>query len=156
MVEIILGIGSFEISLDKAITFDDISGAISIDKIGGLAEALSEKADKSDIPTVDVDKEYVDEQIALQNIKLNAVKSDVEDHEERIEALENKTVLVGSLPSGSTEVVFEDPAITSDSTLDFYTDKFGVNPTDVIIETGKVTLIFDSQGENHGVKVVIS
>lgn len=76
----------------------DFTTSADLDELAeSVSVQLDTKADKSEIPTIDVDKEYVDEQIAIQNIKLNAVKSDVEDHEERIEALENK-------PSGGGNV----------------------------------------------------
>lgn len=51
MVEIILGIGSFELSLGEAATFDDISGFLPTDRVEGLDEALSDKADKADVYT---------------------------------------------------------------------------------------------------------
>lgn len=51
MVEIILGIGSFELSLGETATFDDISGFLPTDRVEGLDEALSDKADKVDVYT---------------------------------------------------------------------------------------------------------
>lgn len=62
----------------------------------------------------------------------------------------------GTLATGSTSITLSDAAITTSSTLDFYTDKFGVNPTNVNVSTGSVTLTFEAQDSALGVKVRIS
>ena len=66
------------------------------------------------------------------------------------------TDVTGTLTAGSTSITLSDNAITTTSTLDFYTDTFGVNPTAVSVSTGSVTLTFEAQSSNLGVKVRVS
>lgn len=63
------------------------------------------------------------------------------------------TDVTGTLTAGSTSVTLSDASITTTSTLDFYTDAFGVNPTNVSVSTGSVTLTFEAQQSNLSVKV---
>ena len=64
--------------------------------------------------------------------------------------------LIGTLTAGSTSLVISDATITTSSTIDIYTDVFGVNPTNVVVATGSVTLTFEAQQNNLGVKVRVS
>ena len=63
------------------------------------------------------------------------------------------TVVTGTLSAGSTTLTLQDASITTSSTLDFYTDAYGVNPTAVSVSTGSVTLTFEAQQTNIAVKV---
>lgn len=65
------------------------------------------------------------------------------------------TTLTSTLSAGSTSLVFSNSVITTSSTIDLYTDKYGVNPTNVVVETGKMTLTFDAQSSAISVKAVI-
>lgn len=47
----------------------------------------------------------------------------------------------------------EYPLLTNDSNVRIFTDTFGVNPTDASISSNAITLTFDSQSSNIGVKV---
>lgn len=62
----------------------------------------------------------------------------------------------GTLLAGETTLTIQNAAITPNSTLDFYTDVFGVNPTNVTVSAGSVTLTFESRSSDLGVKVRIS
>lgn len=64
-------------------------------------------------------------------------------------------VLTGTLLAGQTTITFLSAAITTSSTIDIYTDKFGVSPEDVTVTTGQVTIVFEAQSSVLGVKVVI-
>lgn len=64
--------------------------------------------------------------------------------------------VTGTLLAGNTSVTLSNAAITTSSTLDFFTDVFGVNPTNVTVSTGSVTLTFESQASDLGVKVRVS
>lgn len=66
------------------------------------------------------------------------------------------TVLTGTLNAGSTTITFNNAAIETTSTFDFYTDIFGVNPTAVSVSAGSITLTFEAQASDLGVKVRIS
>lgn len=63
--------------------------------------------------------------------------------------------LTGTLVAGNTSITLSNNAITSNSILDIYTDTFGVNPTDVTVATGSVTLTFDSQAANVAILVFV-
>lgn len=65
------------------------------------------------------------------------------------------TTLTSTLSAGSTSLVFSNSVITTSSTIDLYTDAYGVNPTDVRVEAGKMTLTFDAQTKDISVKAVI-
>ena len=63
------------------------------------------------------------------------------------------TDVTGTLTAGNTSITLSDASITTSSTLDFYTDTFGVNPTNAVVSTGSVVLTFETQQSNLGVKV---
>lgn len=63
------------------------------------------------------------------------------------------TDVTGTLAAGSTSVTLQNVAITTNSTLDFYTDTFGVNPTNAVVTTGQVVLTFEAQQAAVNVKV---
>lgn len=63
------------------------------------------------------------------------------------------TELTGILTTGSTTITLSDTSITTDSTIDFYTSIYGVNPVAVTVVNGSITLTFEAQAENMGVKV---
>lgn len=64
-------------------------------------------------------------------------------------------VLTGTLTAGNTTLTLQNAAITTNSTVDIYTDTFGVNPTDVTLSSGSITLTFESQATDVAVKVII-
>ena len=66
------------------------------------------------------------------------------------------TDVTGTLTGGTTSVTLSDASITTSSTIDVYTDIFGVNPTSVSVVTGSVTLTFEARYFDLGVKVRVS
>ena len=62
-------------------------------------------------------------------------------------------LIKGTLAAGATSLTLESNKITSKSLLDIYTDTYGVNPTAATVSAGSVTLTFEAQEENIGVKV---
>ncbi len=67
-----------------------------------------------------------------------------------------KVELSATLSAGSTSIGVLDAAITPSSTIDIYTDKWGVNPESVSVSTGRVDMIFEAQASDLGVKVRVS
>ena len=65
------------------------------------------------------------------------------------------TTLTDTLTAVATSLVFSDASITTSSTIDIYTNIFGVNPTNVTVATGSVTLTFEAQITNVGVKIIV-
>ena len=65
------------------------------------------------------------------------------------------TELTAVLSAGSTTVTISNAEILTTSTVDIYTDAFGVNPEDVTVTTGQIVLTFPDQASDLNVKVVI-
>ena len=64
--------------------------------------------------------------------------------------------ITDTLSAGSTSLTISDAFITTSSTIDYYTDIFGVSPTNAVVTTGQIVLTFPAQASNMGVKVRIS
>ena len=64
--------------------------------------------------------------------------------------------ITGTLVVGATSLTLQDASITSNSTIDIYTDTFGVNPTNVSVTTGQIVLTFEAQANAVNVKARIS
>lgn len=63
--------------------------------------------------------------------------------------------LTSTLAAGQTSLTFTDASITTNSTVDVYTSVYGVNPEKMTVTSGSLTLTFDAQASDIGVKVVI-
>lgn len=63
--------------------------------------------------------------------------------------------VTGTLLAGNTSITLQDAAITTTSTIDIYTDVFGISPESVAVATGEITITFEAQAADLGVKVVI-
>ena len=63
--------------------------------------------------------------------------------------------LTGTLTAGQTSLTIEDEGITLSAIVDIYTDVFGVDPTNVAVANGSITITFDAQASDLSVKVVI-
>jgi len=66
------------------------------------------------------------------------------------------TDIIDTLTAGSTSITLSDSSITTSSTIDVYTDSWGINPTAISVSTGSVALTFEAQQSDLGVKVRIS
>lgn len=74
----------------------------------------------------------------------------------KIDNLPTTTELTGFLPQGQTTLMFTDAGITSNTIVDnILTSVYGVTPEDMTISNGSLTLTFDAQANDIGVKVVI-
>jgi hypothetical protein len=62
------------------------------------------------------------------------------------------TEVVGTLTAGQTSITLSDSAITTTSTIDIYTTN-GIGYNTLSVATGSVTITFDAQGSDIGVKV---
>ena len=61
--------------------------------------------------------------------------------------------LIGTLAAGETSLLLSSDMITIDSTVDVYTDTFGVSPSSVVVAEGSITLTFSAREEAINVKV---
>ena len=66
------------------------------------------------------------------------------------------TFVTGTLTAGSTSLTLSDASITTTSTIDIYTDTFGIQPVNAVVATGTITLTFLAQASNISVKVRVS
>lgn len=66
------------------------------------------------------------------------------------------TEITGTLTSGSTSLTLNNNIITTNSTIDVYTSKFGVNPTNMTVTNGRIVLTFPAQSTSINVKVRVS
>lgn len=65
------------------------------------------------------------------------------------------TTLTGTLSAGNTQLVISNASIKTDSTIDIYTNVYGVSPKSVVVTNGQITLEFKAQETDINVKVVI-
>lgn len=66
------------------------------------------------------------------------------------------TDVEGTLLAGNTSVTLSNPSIKNASNLEFFTDVFGICPTNAVVSTGSITLTFDAQANDLGVKVRVT
>lgn len=65
------------------------------------------------------------------------------------------TVITGTLTSSQTSLTLENDAITTDSIIDIYADKWGVSPTSVNVTQGRIDMEFDSQSDDLNIRVEV-
>lgn len=65
------------------------------------------------------------------------------------------TVLRGVLTAGETSLVINDTSISEGDVVEVCTSKYGVNPTEVAVANGSITLTFSSQTANLNVVVKV-
>lgn len=63
------------------------------------------------------------------------------------------TEVFGVLMAGETEVVLSDASITEDSTVEPFASVYNVNPSNMVVANGSVTLTFDAMETDMNVKV---
>lgn len=66
------------------------------------------------------------------------------------------TEVTGTLTTGSTSITLSDASITTTSTIDIYTDVFGIQPTNAVVTSGQIVLTFLAQASDITVKVRVS
>lgn len=65
------------------------------------------------------------------------------------------TIFTETLTAGNTTITITDPQIAIGSTIDIYTDVYGLEPTNVAVTAGQIVLTFDAQGVDIHVKVKV-
>ncbi|MBP5595778.1 MAG: phage tail protein [Pseudobutyrivibrio sp.] len=64
--------------------------------------------------------------------------------------------VAGVLQAGSTTLTIQNGLINTSSTIDVYTDKFGLCPKNIVVSDKQVVLTFDAQSSNTSVKIRIA
>ena len=65
------------------------------------------------------------------------------------------TIFTETLTAGDTTITITDSQIAIGSTIDIYTDVYGLEPTNVAVTAGQIVLTFDAQGVDIHVKVKV-
>lgn len=65
------------------------------------------------------------------------------------------TIFTETLTAGNTTITITDSQIAIGSTIDIYTDVYGLEPTNVAVTAGQIVLTFDAQGVDIHVKVKV-
>lgn len=68
----------------------------------------------------------------------------------------SKVDITGTLLTGATSLTLSDASIKTTSTIDIYTDVFGIQPTNAVVATGSITITFLAQASDITVKVRVS
>lgn len=66
------------------------------------------------------------------------------------------TEVSDTLTAGNTSITISDAAIETTSTIDIYTDVFGIQPTNAVVTSGQILLTFLAQASDISVKVRVS
>ena len=66
------------------------------------------------------------------------------------------TDVIGTLAAGATSLTLQSEAITTTSTLEYFTDVFGVSPSASEVTAGQIVLTFEAQASAINVKVRVS
>ena len=64
--------------------------------------------------------------------------------------------LTATLLTGQTTVTISDAAILTTSTIDIYSDVFGLSPEAVSVSTGSITMTFSEQSADVSIKIRVS
>jgi hypothetical protein len=94
------------------------------------------------------------EQKIVSKEALTAIASDIKTA--IAEKADKYTDITGTLSAGQTSITLSNIAITENSTIDYYTNYFGINPVGVNVSNGRVVLTFEEQDIDISVKVRVS
>lgn len=91
------------------------------------------------------------------NLTVDNLKLSLKNVESKLEDIKDGfgTELTETLSAGETNLVLTNEKIKETSTIDIYTDEYGVSPKAATLEAGKLTLVFKAQSQDTSVKVVI-
>ncbi|MBQ1295502.1 MAG: hypothetical protein IIY21_15770 [Clostridiales bacterium] len=92
----------------------------------------------------------------IQYAALNTSNDTIVGAINELEARSTYTEVTGTLLTGATSITLSDASITTTSTIDIYTDVFGIQPTNAVVATGSITLTFLAQASDITVKVRVS
>lgn len=72
---------------------------------------------------------------------------------DEIDAKTVRATLTGVLAAGQSSLTLESALIDENSTFDFYTSIYGINPSSIVVDNGSITLRFEPIVADLGVKV---
>lgn len=134
----------------------DLPSVVSLD-INDVAAFVSK--DNSDISTTMKVKVSEVANKIVNNIEygaLNTTDKKIIGAINEVNTKASKVDITGTLTAGQTSITLSDASITTTSTIDIYTDVFGIQPTNAVVATGSITLTFLAQASDISVKVRVS
>ena len=137
--------------LDRSLSQMDATATIPTGSL--LFVSVEDQQSTSGYASKKITSENVGNQL-LTAYNYNALNTTAKNPIGAINELKGKE-LTSTLTAGQTTVTFSDAAILTTSTIDIYTDKFGISPEDATVTTGQIVLTFEEQASDLNVKVVI-
>lgn len=127
---------------------------------GGTLEAVSGLLTRADTTTSQLTGAKIPTLSGLNNIYSNTGDVSVEYFNENADQMAELVNVYpyevsGILATGQTSIILSSGLIKTTSTIDVYTDG-GVNYNSIFVANGSVTITFDAQASNLGVKVRVS
>lgn len=111
---------------------------------------------QSAIDELAYENENISDDVETLQKAVGGLQEDVTAMATAIAGKENKPVEVtGTLLTGNTTVTLVDQRFVTTGTYEYYTDVYGVAPTNVVVSAGSVVLTFESRQADLGVKVVM-
>lgn len=124
-------------------------GKFNVQDVDGNWEEIPGSGQITDAVTGDI---YT---IGISNGVLTITGAGESEADQNTNQIETSSAITGVLSAGETELTLSDECITAESTIDIYTDCYGVNPKTVTAEDGSITMTFKAQAEDIKVKVVV-
>lgn len=127
-------------------------------RISAAFDDAEETRDGSTVPTAAIGKDgdfYVQTETVSNVTSVVALFVRVDGAWHEIPYQRPPVEVTGTLTAGSTTITLQDASILTTSTIDIYTDAWGVNPETVVVTTGQIVMTFEAQVADLGVKVVI-
>ena len=91
-----------------------------------------------------------------ENVDINVLNDNMDKiDEELFKRAVKPTVLTGTLATGNTSLTLKSDAVTKSSIIDIYTSVYGINPSNVSVSTGSITLTFDAQESSIEIRVEV-
>lgn len=118
----------------------------------GVVDILG--GDRQSLPYVDDPYIYIQDGTATRRIYMNG--REYAEFNSGGGGGSSWTDVEGTLVAGQTSITLSSPSIKLTSTFEFFTDVFGVCPTNVVSSAGSITLTFDAQANDLGVKVRVT
>ena len=137
--------------LDRSVSELDLSTAVPVGSLFFLS--VEDQQSSSGYASKKISSENVANQF-LTAYSILTLNTDSKNVVGAINEVKGKE-LIGTLTAGQTTLTITDAAILTTSTIDIYVDVYGINPEDVQVVAGSITMTFPVQAANLGVKVVI-
>ena len=104
----------------------------------------------SDVPA---NAKFTDTTYSVATTSANGLMSSSD--KSKLDNLNVPNEILGTLSAGQTELTLSSEKISAESTIDIYTDVYGVSPKTATVADGSITMTFKAQKADVNVKVVV-